>query len=39
MFDNLEFTLKDVSYSIFYRPYWFLYSIVDDETKDLNRKD
>jgi len=38
IFDSLQFTLKDVSYSIFYRPYWFLYSVVDDERNDLNGK-
>jgi hypothetical protein len=37
-FDDLEFTAKNLSYSIFYRPYWFLYSVVDDERGDLNGK-
>lgn len=36
MYDNIEFTLRNLSFAILYRPYWFLYSIVDDETNDLN---
>ncbi len=38
MYGNLTFTAKDLLMAIFYRPYWFLYSIVDDEKNDLDSK-
>ncbi|UJR07956.1 hypothetical protein I4U23_012235 [Adineta vaga] len=33
---NIELNAKHLSASILYRPYWFLYSIVDDERQDLD---
>ncbi|UJR16241.1 hypothetical protein I4U23_003149 [Adineta vaga] len=36
MYNNIEFTAQNVFTSIFYRPYWFLYSIVDEERNDLD---
>ncbi len=38
IFGSLELTAKSLLTSIFYRPYWLLYSIVDEEMKDFNRK-
>jgi hypothetical protein len=31
MYNNIEFTAKNLSTAILYRPYWFLYGDVDDE--------
>jgi hypothetical protein len=36
MYDKLEFTAQNLFVEIFYRPYWFLYSIVDDEKNNLD---
>ncbi|CAF1246064.1 unnamed protein product [Rotaria sordida] len=36
MYTNIEFSAKNLSAVILYRPYWFLYSIADDEKKDLD---
>ena len=36
MYDAIQFTGQNIFVSIFYRPYWFLYSIVDDEKTDLD---
>ncbi|CAF0986831.1 unnamed protein product [Adineta steineri] len=36
MYSSIEMTAKNLSIAILYRPYWFLYSIVDDELDDLN---
>ncbi len=39
MFNNtLNFTAKSIFMVIFYQPYWFLHSIVDDEKKTLDGK-
>jgi hypothetical protein len=38
MYDSIEFTAKNLSAAIFYRPYWFLYGDVDDEKIDLDSK-
>ena len=38
MYNDLNFTFKSVFANIFYRPYWFLYSVVEDETKYLDGK-
>jgi hypothetical protein len=31
MYSSLEFTARNLSNALFYRPYWFLYSVVEDE--------
>lgn len=36
MYENLEFTARDVFTAVFYQPYWLLYSDVDDERQDLD---
>ncbi|CAF4184066.1 unnamed protein product, partial [Rotaria sp. Silwood2] len=36
MYDELEFTARSVLTAIFYQPYWFLYSIVDQEKSHLD---
>lgn len=36
MYEDLEFTFKSIVANVFYRPYWFLYSIADDEKEDLD---
>jgi hypothetical protein len=38
MYGQIELTIQSVFTSIFYRPYWFLYSIVDEEKNDLDSK-
>jgi hypothetical protein len=38
MYNSLEFTAKNLSSAIFYRPYWFLYGTVDDEKNDYDGK-
>ena len=38
MYDNIEFTARNLSAAILYRPYWFLYSIVDDERNGFDGK-
>ena len=38
MYNKLEFTATNLFVSIFYRPYWFLYSIVEDEKNELDSK-
>lgn len=38
MYGQLEFTAKSVFEAVFYQPYWFLYSIVDDERTHLDGK-
>lgn len=37
-YNELQFTAQNISESIFYRPYWFLYSVVDDEKEELDSK-
>ena len=36
MYSSIEFTPNDIFTAVFYQPYWFLYSIVDDEKKNLD---
>ncbi|CAF1528136.1 unnamed protein product [Rotaria sp. Silwood1] len=36
MYSELEFTAKSVFSAVFYQPYWFLYSIVDQEISNLD---
>ncbi len=38
MYDDIQFTGRSIFASIFYRPYWFLYSIADNEKNDLDGK-
>ena len=38
MYSSLEFTAKSLAQNLFYRPYWFLYSVVDDERNFLDGK-
>jgi hypothetical protein len=38
MYSSLEFTANNISSAIFYRPYWLLYSDVDDEKQYLDSK-
>ncbi|CAF1223885.1 unnamed protein product [Adineta ricciae] len=35
-YSSIEMNAKNLSSSILYRPYWFLYSIVDDERNELD---
>ena len=37
-YSSVDFTAQNISSAVFYRPYWFLYSIVDDEKKKLDGK-
>jgi hypothetical protein len=39
MYNSIEFTAQNLSSAIFYRPYWFLYAVVDDEKSDLDGKE
>ena len=32
----LDFTANNISSSVFYQPYWLLYSIADDEKANLD---
>jgi hypothetical protein len=34
-YEIIEFNVRDILLTVFYRPYWFLYDIVDDEKKKL----
>jgi len=36
LYNTIDFTAKSVFYKVFYRPYWFLYSIVDQEITALD---
>ena len=36
MYSGLEFTARNLTNALFYRPYWFLYSIVEDEQSFLD---
>lgn len=38
MYNDLYFTANSIASAIFYRPYWFLYSIADDEKEYLDSK-
>lgn len=37
-YEDLELSAKSLVTNIFYRSYWFLYYITDDEMKDLDSK-
>lgn len=37
-YEDLELSVKSLVTNIFYRSYWFLYSVADDEMKDLDSK-
>ena len=36
MYASLDFNAKDIFAAVLYKPYWFMYSIVDDEKKALD---
>ncbi|CAF4168433.1 unnamed protein product [Rotaria sordida] len=36
MYAELEFTARSIFTAVFYQPYWFLYSIVDEEKSNLD---
>ena len=38
MYSSLEFTPASLLRTLFYRPYWFLYSVVEDEREFLDSK-
>ena len=38
MSSDLRFNYFSIVSAVFYRPYWFLYSIVDDERNKLDGK-
>jgi hypothetical protein len=38
LYSSIEFTAQNMSSAILYRPYWFLYSIVDGEMRKLDGK-
>ncbi len=38
MYNDIEFTAQNLSAAILYRPYWFLYSDVDDEKNYFDSK-
>ncbi|CAF1230726.1 unnamed protein product [Rotaria sordida] len=38
MYGDIEFTAKSVFTAVFYRPYWFLHSIVDQEKTNLDKR-
>lgn len=38
MYSSLQFTAASLFRSLFYRPYWFIYSVVEDERDFLDSK-
>ena len=36
MYSGLDFSATGIFTAVFYQPYWFLFSIVDDEKKNLD---
>lgn len=36
MYDQMRFTALSIFTEVFYRPYWFLYSIIEEETAALD---
>jgi hypothetical protein len=38
MYSTIEFSAKNLSSAILYRPYWFIFSIIDDERVKLDGK-
>ena len=38
MYSSLEFTVGSLFHDVFSRPYWFLYSVVEDERDFLDSK-
>ncbi len=38
MYSSIEFTAKNMSSAILYRPYWLLYGVVENERAQLDGK-
>ena len=38
MYSSIEFTVRGIVTAVFYQPYWFLYSLVEDEKRILDGK-
>jgi hypothetical protein len=38
MYSTIEFSAKSLSSAILYRPYWFIFGIIDDEKVKLGGK-
>ena len=36
MYSSLDFSANSIFMAVFYQPYWLLFSIVDDEKKNLD---
>lgn len=35
MYNTLQFTVQNISKAILYRPYWFLYGVIDEEIENV----